>query len=101
MAMGRPIVSIDLSDEERAYLERQVRRRKVDKGLADRCAMILGCAAGKNNGEVARAVGAARKPWASGGGAFLPPGLTVFSTSRAWRGHALSVTSRSLQPLSG
>ena len=57
MAMGRPVATIDLSAEERSYLESQVRRRKVDKGLADRCAIVLGCAAGKSNREVARAVG--------------------------------------------
>jgi transposase len=45
-AAGRPIALLMLSSEERAYLERQVRRRRVARSLSERCRMILRCAQG-------------------------------------------------------
>ena len=42
--LGRPIAPLDLSAEERAYLERQVRRHRVPRSFSDRCRMILRCA---------------------------------------------------------
>lgn len=45
-ATGRPIVPLILSSDERAYLERQVRRQRVARSLSDRCRVILQCADG-------------------------------------------------------
>ncbi|MEJ2089838.1 MAG: IS630 family transposase, partial [Gammaproteobacteria bacterium] len=43
---GRPVEPLVLSDEERAYLERQVRRHRVARSFSERCRMILRCADG-------------------------------------------------------
>jgi transposase len=45
-AAGRPIAPLMLSLEERAYLERQVRRHRIARSLSERCRMILRCAQG-------------------------------------------------------
>ena len=36
-ARGRPIARLVLSAQERAYLERQVRRHRVARSLSERC----------------------------------------------------------------
>ena len=38
---GRPIAPLVLSTQERAYLERQVRRHRVARSLSERCRVIL------------------------------------------------------------
>ncbi len=43
---GRPIAPLVLSAQERAYLERQVRRHRVARSLSERCRVILRCADG-------------------------------------------------------
>ena len=43
-ATGRPIAPLILSSDERAYLERQVRRYRVARSLSERCRVILRCA---------------------------------------------------------
>jgi hypothetical protein len=43
---GRPIALLVLSAQERAYLERQVRGRRVARSLSERCRIILRCADG-------------------------------------------------------
>lgn len=43
---GRPIAPLVLSPQERAYLERQVRRQRVARSLSERCRAILRCADG-------------------------------------------------------
>ncbi len=43
---GRPIAPLVLSPQERAYLERQVRRHRVARSLSERCRAILRCADG-------------------------------------------------------
>ena len=43
---GRPMAVLVLSDEERSYVERQARRRRVARSISDRCRMILRCADG-------------------------------------------------------
>jgi hypothetical protein len=45
-AKGRPIALLKLSAEERAYLQRQVRRHRVARSLSERCRIILRCADG-------------------------------------------------------
>ena len=55
--IGRPMAVLVLSDEERSYLERQARRRRVARSLSDRCRMILRCADGLTNKAVAIELG--------------------------------------------
>jgi hypothetical protein len=40
-AKGRPIAPLELSAEERTYLERQVRRHRVARSLSERCRNIV------------------------------------------------------------
>lgn len=51
---------IVLSKDERAYLERLVRRRKVSRGEARRAEIVLRAAEGLNNRAISEAVGVAR-----------------------------------------
>ena len=54
---GRPIAPLVLSAQERAYLERQVRRRRVARSLSERCRIILRCADGVASKDVAAELG--------------------------------------------
>ena len=54
---GRPVTAVVLTDEERETLQRWARRAKSSQALAQRCRIVLGCAAGKSNKEVAAEVG--------------------------------------------
>ena len=56
-AKGRPIAAFELSAEERAYLERQVRRYRVARSLSERCRIILRCADGLPSKLVAAELG--------------------------------------------
>jgi len=55
--MGRPRREVELSDDERATLERWERRRTSAQALALRCRIVLACAAGGNDIEVAARLG--------------------------------------------
>ena len=55
--MGRPLAALILSDEERSFLEAQVRRHRVARSMSDRCRMILRCADGLGNKAVAAEIG--------------------------------------------
>jgi transposase len=57
---GRPKVELALSDEERATLERWSRRAKSAQALALRCRIVLACADGLSNVEVANLLGVSR-----------------------------------------
>ena len=54
---GRPIAPLVLSTQERAYLERQVRRHRVARSLSERCRVILRCADGLASKNVAAELG--------------------------------------------
>ena len=54
---GRPIAPLVLSPQERAYLERQVRRHRVARSLSERCRAILRCADGLPSKLVATELG--------------------------------------------
>ena len=54
---GRPIAPLELSAEERSYLERQVRRHRVARSLSERCRIILRCAGGLPSKSVAAELG--------------------------------------------
>src|ERR1700752_2270203 len=56
-AKGRPIAALELCAEERAYLERQVRRHRVARSLSERCRAILRCADGLPSKSVAAELG--------------------------------------------
>src|SRR5499426_3656843 len=56
-AKGRPIAPLELSAEERTYLERQVRRHRVARSLSERCRIILRCADGLPSKSVAAELG--------------------------------------------
>lgn len=57
MAAGRPVAPLVLSSDERAYLERQVRRHHVVRSLSERCRIILRCAEGIPSKAVAAELG--------------------------------------------
>jgi hypothetical protein len=48
------------TDEERTTLERWARRRFSSQALAERCRILLACASGASNTEVAQRLGVAR-----------------------------------------
>jgi transposase len=54
---GRPKAELVLSDEEREMLQRWARRPKSVQSLALRCRIVLACAEGATNNEVADRVG--------------------------------------------
>ena len=54
---GRPTAEVELTDDERETLERWARRPKSAQSLALRCRIVLECATGATNGEVAEVLG--------------------------------------------
>lgn len=58
---GRPLEPLVLTAEERATLERWARRPKSPQALADRARIVLDCADGKSNCEVAASNGVSRQ----------------------------------------
>jgi transposase len=54
---GRPKAELILTDEEREMLARWSRRAKSSQALALRCRIVLGCADGKTNQQVASELG--------------------------------------------
>ena len=54
---GRPVVELVLTEEERQVLERYARGRTVSQGLAERARIVLGCAEGSSNQDVAAKLG--------------------------------------------
>lgn len=50
---GRPTVHVTVSPSERTMLEQWARRRTTAQGLAQRARIILGCAAGRSNSDIA------------------------------------------------
>src|SRR5437660_8394861 len=53
MRIGRPTSPLSLSDDELETLKQWARRPKTSQALAQRARIILACAEGKNNTEVA------------------------------------------------
>jgi transposase len=58
---GRPVAELVLTDDERDTLQRWARRAKSSQALAQRCRIVLGCAAGKPNKEVAAELGVSQQ----------------------------------------
>src|SRR5688500_7827555 len=57
MPRGPAAVAIELSEQERAALQRLARRRRSAAGLAQRCRIVLECARGQTTTAVAKRVG--------------------------------------------
>jgi transposase len=57
LARGRPMAALLLSEEERCYLERQVRRHREPRSLSERCAIVLACGEGLQSKVVAERLG--------------------------------------------
>ncbi|ESY30985.1 hypothetical protein X747_31745 [Mesorhizobium sp. LNJC384A00] len=55
--VGRQADVVVLSDEDRNFLEFQVRRHKAPRSLSDRCRMVLLCAQGLQSKDVAERLG--------------------------------------------
>ena len=60
MALGRPLAALVLSADERETLEQWTRRRKTAQALALRARIVLACARGRTNSDVATALGVTR-----------------------------------------
>ena len=54
---GRLIAPLNLTADERAYLERQVRRHRAPRSFSDRCRMVLRCADGLSSKAVGAELG--------------------------------------------
>src|SRR6266700_3722507 len=54
---GRPVAAVTLTGDERETLQRWARRAKSSQALAQRCRIVLGCADGKTNQQVAAELG--------------------------------------------
>jgi DNA-binding NarL/FixJ family response regulator len=57
---GLKLPDLALTDQERTTLERWARRRTSSQALAERCRIVLACASGASNTEVAQRLGVAR-----------------------------------------
>ena len=55
--VGRLADVVVLTDDERRFLESQVRRHRAPRSLSDRCRMILLCAEGLESKQVAHRIG--------------------------------------------
>ena len=60
MAGGRPMAVLEVSDAERRELESLARRRKTAQALALRARIVLHCAEGLTNTEVAKRLAVAK-----------------------------------------
>ncbi|MFC1662124.1 IS630 family transposase [Gemmatimonadota bacterium] len=58
---GRPLPPLEVSDSDRAILERWLRRPKTAQALAQRAQIVLRCAEGRSNGDVAEQLGLTRQ----------------------------------------
>ena len=92
-AIGRPTAQLVLSSDERAYLERQVRRRRVARSLSERCRVILRCADGIASKAVAAELGVHKHTVGKWRRRFLRDRVRVFWTSpaRAGRGQSMMI----------
>jgi hypothetical protein len=72
---GTRMAELVLSDGERDTLARWARRHKSAQALALRCRIVLACAEGGSNTEVAQRLGVSRMTVGSGG-----PGLSCIAS---------------------
>ena len=81
--VGRLADAVVLSEDERRFLEGQVRRHKAARSLSDRCRMILLCADGLASKEVAAGLGCMNTQSANGADVLCAAGLKVSPTNTA------------------
>jgi transposase len=72
---GRPLPPLQVSDSDRAILERWLRRPKTAQALAKRAQIVLGCAEGQSNGAVAEQLGLTRQTVGKWRSRFLRAGV--------------------------
>src|SRR3954451_10196988 len=60
MSTGRPIQPLNITDDERQKLELLARRPKSAQAMAQRARIVLHCAAGSSNKDVANKPGVTR-----------------------------------------
>lgn len=72
---GRPLPPLQVSDSERAILERWLRRPKTAQALAKRAQIVLSCAEGQSNGAVAEQLGLTRQSVGKWRSRFLRTGV--------------------------
>ena len=82
---GRPKAELVLSDDEREQLLRWSRRAKSSQALALRTRIVLACAQGASNEQVAEDLGVTRRPSASGVGGSSSIDWTAWPTSHGGR----------------
>ena len=79
--LGRVADAVVLSEEERHFLECQVRRHKGPRSLSDRCRMILLCAEGLPSKSVRRSLVCMSILLESGAGVLSGTGLKALQTT--------------------
>lgn len=72
---GRSLVPLEVSDADRATLERWIRRPKTAQALAQRARIILSCAEYQSNGVVAEQLGVTRQTVGKWRSRFLRAGV--------------------------
>lgn len=72
---GRPLVPIHVADTDREILERWIRRQKTAQALAQRAHIVLSCAEGRSNEEVAEEIGVTRQSVGKWRARFLESGV--------------------------
>lgn len=72
---GRALEPLDLTTGERETLQGWARRRKTEQAMAQRARIVLRCAAGESNGDVALAVGCSRQMVGKWRARFLQDGI--------------------------
>ena len=92
---GRPSVAVVLDSEEREVLERYVRRRKTAARLALRARIVLRCADGWTNQEIASKLNVTPGTASKWRGRFARSGLMACWKSHASENRAASATTRS------
>src|SRR5215212_7139476 len=92
---GPKLPGLVLTDEERAALERWARRRTSSQALAERCRIVLACAAGASNREVAQDLGVARSTVIKWRSRFVARRLEAWWTSHGPEPPASSPTNTS------
>jgi len=57
MGRGRPVEGLILTEDERNYLKRQLRRHRVARSLSEQCRIVVRCADGLQSKQVAAELG--------------------------------------------
>src|SRR4051794_15345707 len=92
---GRPTAKLVLSDEERQTLQRWARRPKNAQALALRAKIVLGCAEGATNKDVAAEFSVTAQMVGKWRARFVTDGWPGCRTTIDQAGHARSPTPRS------